>query len=118
MKLNLVSRDGDLVHLNCEGNVALLSAADRGDLLDAVVGPDCYARTVLLDLARAEYLDSSGISWLVLLHKRFLQRGGRLVLHSPPPWIRNVIKVLRLSGVLNLADDEASARALGARERA
>jgi anti-anti-sigma factor len=56
-------------------------------------------------------IDSSGVNWLLQRRSRFRQEGGRLVLHSLPPTIENVLKMLRMQRVLEIAEDEASALA-------
>ena len=111
MKLNLVSQNGQVAQVTCEGRVTQL-VPDHDEPLVALLGPGCFSRTVLLDLAKADYIDSSGISWLLIAHKHFLEGGGKLVLHSLSPRVTEVFNLLRLPSVLNLAPDEATARAL------
>src|SRR5262249_45999204 len=85
MKLTLVSDDGGVLLVRCEGQVGQRRFQADGTPLENLLGPDCYHRPVLLNLERTDWIDSSGISWLIVSHKRFLQCGGALVLHSLPP---------------------------------
>jgi anti-anti-sigma factor len=78
--------------------------------LAEMFGHDVYARPILMGLAGSEYMDSSGVSWLLMCHKRCKQAGGRLVIHSFPPLIAQILKVLRMELVLELAANEADAR--------
>jgi anti-anti-sigma regulatory factor len=57
-------------------------------------------------------MGSSGINWLIASNRIFNQAGGRLVLHSLPPMVRNALQLMRMSLILNIANDEAAARAM------
>jgi anti-sigma B factor antagonist len=84
------------------------------DPLQAVIGEGGFGRKVLMDLGKVTYIDSSGISWLLICHKHFVQAGGKLVIHSVPPLVDQVLQLLRLPLILSIAADEKSARALAA----
>jgi anti-anti-sigma factor len=112
MRLNLLPGDGMITRLECAEDLTLLEVHAAGDALAGLLGPGCYARTVLLDLGRASYIDSAGVGWLVMCHKRFRDAGGCLVLHSLPPLAVHVFAILGLDSVLHLAGNEAAARAL------
>jgi anti-anti-sigma factor len=112
MKLSLVSRDERSVLLACEGDLVLPMTSPRADpLADVLPSGPCPA-LVLLDLSKVGYINSTGISWLVLSHRRVEQGGGRLVLHSAQPFVRGVLDLMKLGTVLRLADDEPAARSL------
>ena len=64
------------------------------------------------DLAGVDYIDSSGVSWLLVLHSRLQGGGGRLVVHSATPRVRTTFDLLNLGTVLHLARDEAEARTM------
>jgi anti-sigma B factor antagonist len=116
MKLNVVSQDDQSIHLACEGDLVLPMASGRIDPLAGVLPPGTCPATVLLDLSKVGYINSTGISWLVQAHQRVQQGGGRLVLHSVQPFVRGVLDLMRLDSVLNLAADEPEDRSLpGAR---
>jgi hypothetical protein len=51
------------------------------------------------------------VSWLIINHKRFREGGGMLVLHSVPPLVDQVFRLLKMYLVLNIQPDEAAARA-------
>jgi anti-anti-sigma factor len=110
MKLTLVSDDGGVLLVRCEGQISQLRFQVDGNPFEDLLGAECFRRPVLLDLERAEWIDSSGISWLIVSHKRFLQSGGALVLHTLPPRIRQVLQFCRMDKVFNLAANESEAR--------
>lgn len=54
------------------------------------------ARTVTVDLAETDFLDSTGLNALVIALKHTRKQGGDLVLRAPS---RPVTRVLELSGL-------------------
>jgi len=80
--------------------------------LETLLGDGCYASQVTLDLKHIDFIDSSGIGWLLGAHRRFRSAGGKLVLHSIPPIVGQTLKVLRMDEVFRLAKDESAARSL------
>jgi anti-anti-sigma factor len=111
MKLNILSSDGNLARLECTDDLTMLEVTGD-EPMERLLGSGCYARTVLLSLARASYIDSAGIGWLVMCHKHFLDGGGRLVLHSLAPMVNHAFEILGLSAMLAVAADEAAAGVL------
>jgi anti-anti-sigma factor len=75
-----------------------------------VLGEGVYSRVILLDVSDCDRLDSAGVSWLIRLHRRCTDAGGRLILHSTPPVVAKTLKLLNMQMVLSLADDLAAAR--------
>jgi anti-anti-sigma factor len=110
MKLSLLSTDADVMYLQCEGKITQTDFKPGADQMVQVAGNGVYARRVLLDLGRCDYMDSSGIGWLVTCHKRFKTSEGKLVMHTVPPMIINMLKMLKMDQVFFLASDAESAR--------
>lgn len=112
MELRLITEDGDGVVVACHGNITMERVLRGPDPFERVLGPGGYAKQVFLDLEHTEFIDSAGIGWFVMCHKRFVQRGGRLVLHSLPPLVEQVFQLVRLHTVLPVAPNLSAARAL------
>src|SRR5687767_11314486 len=93
MKLSIDSDDGSMVCMKIAGSVTQQEISLLEDPLSDLLGPEAYKRRVCMDLGNTGFLDSSGINWLILNHKRFREHGGKLVLHSLPPLVMNVIKI-------------------------
>ena len=108
MQLSLHSDDGNYLHMRLKGRVTQKELPEE-DLFVTQLGPQAYTRKVLLDMQESEFLDSSGVSWLLVSHKRFRERGGQIVLHSIPPLVGNVLKVLRMNQIFSIADNEQAA---------
>jgi anti-anti-sigma factor len=115
MDLSIVSQDADVAQLKIRGRVTQRQLSSSADLLVDLLGSDVYTRKVLIDMRDTEFMDSSGISWLLIAHKRFREKGGRFVLYALPPMVMNVLKVLKMQLVFELAGthDEALEKVRG-----
>ena len=111
MQLTMISDDGALVRLQAEGQISQDSFPGGTDPLGPLLAPvGGFGRKVVINLERATFLDSSGISWLLITNKHFLEHGGRLVFHSVPPLIWQVLQVVKLPLIMHFVADEATAR--------
>jgi anti-anti-sigma factor len=118
MDLDVVSDDGNVVRLQMKGRIVQDVLAQQSEPIGQLLGPEGYRRKTLLSLAKTDFIGSSGLSWLLVAHKRFREAGGQLVLHSIPVMVRDVLKVMRLDMVLDVADNESDAAALARGEGA
>jgi len=109
MRLSVQEDSADLLLVKCAGEV---SQNDFGadDPLAKLIGPAGFRRRVLLNFDQAALIDSSGVSWLIIWHKRCLERGGRLVIFAVPPLVDQVFQLLKMHRVLCIRPDEAAAR--------
>jgi anti-anti-sigma factor len=112
MKLSLRSEEEGILRLQNEGEIRLGDQLRERSSVEDVLGADCYSRKILLDLSNTSYLDSAGVGWLVKFHKLCQQFGGVLVLHSLPPAIMAILRLLHMERFLHIVDDERAARAL------
>lgn len=109
MDLKLLSDDGDVLR------VELTSGIVQGDFtpdltpFENLLGPDRYRRKVLMSMSETALIDSRCLSWLLIVHKRFCEEGGKLVVHSVPPHVMEILGVLRFELVFQIAEDEAAA---------
>ncbi len=71
---------------------------------------------LIVDLRRAEYLDSTALGVLVGTLKRVRERGGELRLVAPPPKIRRLLEITRLINVFSIDASEQEATAHLAQE--
>lgn len=111
MKFTQQSASGGSACIACSGPITQIELTRNKDPLQELLGQDFYSRPLLLDLHKTDYIDSSGIGWLLNVHKRFLQDGGVLVLHSVPPVVHQVVQLMRLDKILNIQSDLAAAKA-------
>jgi anti-anti-sigma factor len=112
MQLFLTSEDDMATCLACDGEISQASfpSSDFNPLED-LLGAACYQRQVVLDLGQASFIDSSGVGWLLTSHKKFLAAGGKIILHSVPPLVDQVLRMLQLHHLLSIKADRAAALA-------
>lgn len=109
MELVISAEDGDLVHVDVRGKITQDHVGVTGDPLMDLLGSDVYSRKVLFDLASTDFVDSSGVSWLLVLHKNFNEGTGCLILHSIPQMVMKVFKVLNMHLVFKIAENKRDA---------
>lgn len=109
MQLKLVSHNDQMTRLAFEGEITQHALQHDLDPLESIIGSTIYQRRALVNMEQASYVDSSGISWLLGAHKRFERNGGRLILHSIPPAVVQVLQLLKLNSLLHVAADEREA---------
>jgi anti-anti-sigma factor len=102
MKLSIAQDDGQSVRVAVNGPVTQRELSPLQEPLVDLLGPGAYARQVRLDLSGTDYMDSSGVGWLLTCHKRMKQAGGKLTVYSPHPVVANVLNVLKLDKVLDI----------------
>jgi anti-anti-sigma factor len=117
MQLTQLPADGPLTRIQCEGQIILSHVQQATDPLERLLGAACYSFRLLFDLEKTTFIDSSGVSWMLLTHRRCNQAGGRIVYHSAPPMVQQILSLLKMHLVLHLAADEAAARTLAQEER-
>ncbi len=112
MELTVVLDGDGPLRLKATGRITPDDATAFADPLAALLGSAGYARRVVMSLEEAEFINSSGISWLLARHRRFREAGGKFVLHSVSPMVLQVIRTLRMDSVFLLADHEPAAVAM------
>jgi anti-anti-sigma factor len=108
MEITKLTSVGEIVRLSAKGHF-VQSLLPSTDPVDEVLSAAGYDGKVLLSLAEVRLFDSMGLGWLLKCNKRFREAGGTLVIHSIPPVARDMMRVMGLSQVLKLSEDEESA---------
>jgi len=110
------------IQTSIDGHVATLQMTGRltvsdtpGNLkqaaADAVTGG---AKTVVLDLSRVPYIDSTRLGELIAAHVTVSRNGGRLIVAGATSHITNLLKVAGLEGIFEQFPSVADAhKALG-----
>lgn len=112
LKYELNESEGQPSELRLSGHVTGDALAETHCDPIGLLGDDAYSKRIIVDMSETEFLDSSGIGWLVQQNKLFQTTGGMLVFHSIPPMVSRVIQLMSLHRVLRIATDAAAARAL------
>ena len=103
--------DDDIVMLELHGRLSRDAWMDSRDPIASVCGDNIFSRKVMLNLSDANYLDSTGVEWLLVSNEKFQAAGGKLVVHSASRTPNDFLKMMRMHLVLDLVSDEATARA-------
>ncbi len=109
MKLDVLPSEDGITRVRTEGDITLLEVQGCPNPLGAALGPDCFRRKLLLSLERSCFVDSAGVGWLIVTHKKFTEAGGLLVVHSLPPLVNHTFRLLQVGSILHVAEDEAGA---------
>jgi anti-sigma B factor antagonist len=62
-----------------------------------------------VDLAKVDYLSSSGVAILVGLKRRVETRGGQMVIYHLQPIVHDLLGIMKLDRFFTISDDEARA---------
>jgi anti-sigma B factor antagonist len=94
-RFNLTERD---LHPGCReiqvtGELDLAVAPKLDEVLDGAVAG---CETVLIDLQRCEFIDSSGIAVILRAHNRMTEQGRRLAVFGPTD---QVLRILSMTGL-------------------
>jgi anti-anti-sigma factor len=112
MSLMLLSHDHDVVRFGYDGSISFRDFAQGTQGMAQFLGDGGFGNRVLLNLEQADFIDSSGIAWLISCHKCFVESGGILVIHTIPPMVRQVLDLMGLQRILHLVKDEEAAQTL------
>lgn len=107
MHIEILSVEGDVYSAKLSGPVSDTDGRTKTLEHDGV---DVYTKTVLLDLSEANYINSSGIGWMVSCHKRAVEHGGKIIFHSPQPLVDQTLKMMRIDKALHLVENLDAAR--------
>jgi len=113
-QLTFVAREeSGIVHVNAEGEATTNDFSSwKVNPLETLLGAEwCLAR-VLIDFQHVPYIDSSAIGWLISTQKQMRGSGGKLVLHSVPEHVRQILNMLKIGRVVPIVEDVSEGRAL------
>ena len=108
MEITVLSQKKGVCRIKLSGEVTQRQLRKFVDPLEAG-GDQIYSQKTLCDMSGTTLLDSAGVSWILVNHKRCREAGGQFVVHSIPRLVMNVILVLRLNLVFDIADDDSAA---------
>jgi anti-anti-sigma factor len=100
-----------IVHVASEGNLTSADLDPTGkNPLESLLGDAWKTNRVLLNLTKTAYLDSCAVGWLIGTNRAFREAGGKIVLHSLQPAVRQLLDVLKVGRAVQLVEGEAAAR--------
>lgn len=109
MSLRIAERkNGDVLVLELDGRLAIGDAVEefRRKVDEAIKGGQTR---VALDMRGTEYIDSSGMGFLVVAHKVARDSGGMLAMFNLTDRVVDLMLLTKLSGVFHLYASEQDA---------
>lgn len=103
-----VRREPRLVIVDMVGEIDVNAVARIRDTLDDLT--KTASAQILVNLARATYIDSSGLGILMAARREALKGGGQLAICGMTKDVRMVFELTRLNKFFEIYDDEATAR--------
>jgi anti-anti-sigma factor len=89
-----VAREADCVRIALRGELELATVEQAREALSLPeVRP---SDTVVLDLSRVTFIDSTGLRFVLLADRRAQEKGWRLEMVPAPPEVQRIFKMTRL----------------------
>jgi len=111
MNYAIVDEADDYIHVRLGAGVppgTPDTLPDLGSLLSARPRP----KTIVVDMAGVQWIDSSTIGGFIGLHKRCQEAGRHLILHAVQPPVTEVLRFCKLDRLLLIKPGQAEALAL------
>ncbi|MBR5948648.1 MAG: anti-sigma factor antagonist [Clostridia bacterium] len=109
MKISF-KRKGSLLTVQLDGELDQHCAGEIRCAIDARIKSESRIKTLLIDLEKVSFMDSSGIGVILGRYRLMRDLGGELNITNAQ---KTVEKLLRLSGVYSLLDMKRRGRANG-----
>ena len=95
-----------------EGEIDVASASRMIGALNASVSE--VARSLIVDLTRVEFMDSTGLALLINAHRRLRRRGKGFAVVCPAGPLRRVFEITDMIDMLHVCPDRVTAVAAAA----
>ena len=102
-------RQGTAVIVKTEGRVDGSNASDFQDALEDVIGPD--DDSVILNLARLDYISSAGLRIILLSAKNLRQRDVKFAICSLSPSVHELFIISGFDQIIAIHDSSEAALA-------
>ena len=90
--------------------VGELDVATAPVLREHILGQLASGQTrIVIELSQVPFLDSTGLSGLIVAHHEAKARGGSLRLACVQPWVLRVLEITRMDRLFELYDDVCGA---------
>jgi anti-anti-sigma factor len=108
MRLESQLRDGICI-LRLYGRFVTGSDAELASARNSL--EDTGITKAVIDLRAVPYIDSTGLAFVVELHKSLVSRGGQLALARANQRVRDVLQMTRIGEIIPIFDDVEGAEA-------
>jgi anti-anti-sigma factor len=116
-----------MIEIESDGNVRVAAEGpitecafhnDDFNPVEHLLGDGWSRRRVILDMSKADYVDSYAVGWLISCQKDFMKDRGLLVLHSVQPRVAKLFALLKIQSTIPIFENEQAARAAALRSAA
>ncbi len=108
MKINQTELDG-IVKLSIDGRLDAVSSVEADKEFTQVL--DAGNDKLLIDLENLEYISSAGLRVLLVVAKRIQQKGGKVVLSSLTPNVKEVFEISGFSSIFKIFESTEDSEA-------
>ena len=95
----------DCLVIRLDGEIVMEVVQDVKGAIDTMASASAQPH-VVVDLTAVTFMDSSGIGFLIGLKKRIADIGKDFHLYNPPPAIKKLLGMLRLTDYFGMLDRE------------
>jgi len=95
----VVKREGPVVVVRLVGDLELTNQAAVRAKIDPLLAEGA---SVVLDLEALDYIDSSGLGFIIGTLKRIRECNGRLALARPKPHVAGIFKLINLPSLVGI----------------
>ncbi|HEX8523887.1 MAG TPA: STAS domain-containing protein [Tepidisphaeraceae bacterium] len=106
-----IDKDG-IIRVAVDGAITYEGVLGEKNPLATLLGETWSSNRVILSLDKTQFIDSAAIGWMISTQKEFKSHGGKFIVHSIRPPVRNVLDLLKVGKVVSIAANEQAARAL------
>lgn len=100
MALNIQQQENDITVIVMDGRLDAALAKEFKNQMSALV--DAGRIKVIIDMARVDFVDSSGLGSLVGALKLVNNHGGDIKIVSPRPEVRTIFELTRLHRIFDM----------------
>ncbi len=95
-----ITKNGDKAEVRFRGNMYVEDASSVREKLTDLL--DDGVNLLVLNLSDLDYVDSSGLGVLISIHKRCIQKGGKMIVTGLRGMVDDLFKLTRLDLVFNI----------------
>ena len=107
IKVNVRESEGDAYVVDLIGEIDVYTSPKVRDAITELI--DCEHYSIVINLERVSYLDSTGLGVLIGGLKRVREHGGSVNLVCTTPQIKRLFNITGLVKIFGIFDDEQSA---------
>jgi anti-sigma B factor antagonist len=105
LSLHALDEDADLIRIALSGELDISSALTFEEQLRRIEATR-HPATIVLDLSRLKFMDSTGVRLILSAHSRAMRDGWRLQIVAGTDAVRRIFSLTGLTARLNIVDAE------------